>query len=134
MKIQRNSKGFTLIELLIVVAIIGILAAIAIPNYMNYTRRAKMGEVIHAMGAIKNAVSVYYSEAGSTVAATDAAAIQAAYGVDVPTGKATFGYSGGVITATPTISGVSGNVVLTTTDYKSWTWSGSVEASFIPKN
>jgi type IV pilus assembly protein PilA len=133
MKIQRNSKGFTLIELLIVVAIIGILAAIAIPNYMNYTRRAKMGEVIHAMGAIKNAVSVYYSETGTTVAAADADAIRTAYGVDVPTGKATFGYSAGVITASPTF-GVSGNVTLTTTDYKSWTWAGTVESSYLPKN
>ena len=61
-KIQRGDKGFTLIELLIVIAIIGILAAIAIPSYTGYTRKAKIQEVIHAMGAVKTAVTAYYTE------------------------------------------------------------------------
>jgi len=88
LKVQRNSKGFTLIELLIVIAIIGILAAIAIPAYTGYTRKAKVQEVIHSMGAVKTAVMAYYTEAGSgpsgTMAADTPLNIKARLGVDVP--------------------------------------------------
>lgn len=63
---MRNKKqGFTLIELMIVVAIIGILAAIALPAYQDYTIRAKMAEVITALTTGKSAVSEYYITVGS---------------------------------------------------------------------
>ena len=55
--VSRRQGGFTLIELMIVVAIIGILAAIAIPQYQNYTARAKMSEVILAASNCKNVIS-----------------------------------------------------------------------------
>ena len=58
-------KGFTLIELMIVVAIIGILAAIAIPAYQDYTIRAKITEAVNAMAPAKTAVSEYYISQGS---------------------------------------------------------------------
>ncbi len=56
----RNStqKGFTLIELMIVVAIIGILAAVALPAYQTYTKKAKFSEVILATSAAKTAVEI----------------------------------------------------------------------------
>ncbi len=52
----KQQKGFTLIELMIVVAIIGILAAVAIPSYQNYTRKAKFTEVVNAVAPYKLAV------------------------------------------------------------------------------
>ena len=55
---NKNQKGFTLIELMIVVAIIGILAAIALPAYQTYTARATYSEVISAPSAAKTAVEV----------------------------------------------------------------------------
>jgi type IV pilus assembly protein PilA len=55
---KRNQQGFTLIELMIVVAIIGILAAIAVPAYQNYTNKARYTEVVGATSAFKTAVEV----------------------------------------------------------------------------
>ena len=58
-------KGFTLIELMIVVAIIGILAAIAIPAYSDYTIKARVSEAASLSGAAKTAVDIYFSEYGT---------------------------------------------------------------------
>jgi len=56
------NSGFTLIELLIVIAIIGILAAVAVPYYMNHQIKAKMTEVTNAMAVLKSAISAYRQE------------------------------------------------------------------------
>jgi len=57
---MKKQQGFTLIELMIVVAIIGILAAIALPAYQDYTKRAKVSEGISLAAGAKTAVSEYY--------------------------------------------------------------------------
>ncbi len=61
---KRTQQGFTLIELMIVVAIIGILAAVAIPAYQDYTIRAQVSEGLNLAGEAKNAVSDFYSSRG----------------------------------------------------------------------
>src|SRR5579864_7026367 len=84
-------KGFTLIELMIVVAIIGILAAIAIPAYQNYTIRAQVTEGLNLADGWKTSVSEFYAQNGTFPASVTNAAASASntvmYAVGASTGK-----------------------------------------------
>src|ERR1700710_825707 len=69
---KRIQPGFTLIELMIVVAIIGILAAVAIPAYSDYTVKAKVANALSAAGSLKTAVALCAQEKGDvTTCVTD---------------------------------------------------------------
>ena len=97
---KRMQEGFTLIELMIVVAIIGILAAIAIPAYQNYTIRSQVTEGLNLASAVETGVAEYYANTGSWPANMTTAGGDA---VNAPSGKYVTGVTvttGGVITAT----------------------------------
>ena len=103
---KAMQKGFTLIELMIVVAIIGILAAIAIPAYQDYTIRSQVTEGLNLAGAVKAAVAETYADRGAWPADNlEAGIVDDAGAAVTPSGK----YVTGIQIADGTITIEYGN-------------------------
>jgi type IV pilus assembly protein PilA len=142
---MRGKKGFTLIELLIVVAIIGILAAIAIPMYKSHTTKARMTEVVNALGHLAKAVGIYQDEAGAAVwpDCPDMAAIRTSLGVGLSSLRIS---DARIDQATKTIEAtlwgigveVDGQTLVLSGNQNGdgsiqWQWGGTVPSAYMPK-
>lgn len=129
---MKAQKGFTLIELMIVVAIIGILAAIALPAYQDYTTRAKVSEVILAASSARTSISEAAAlEAGSSMPASATIETQSSAYVS------SVSYASGIITATAT-NGISGTITMEgqkkANGQVTWVCSGSIDAKYRPQS
>ena len=139
---KSNQKGFTLIELMIVIAIIGILAAVALPAYQDYTIRARMSEPLALLGEAKNSMTEYFIANGALPADAAAAGIRTSIDTDL-VDSLDVSNTGNVTVTLSTNTGwgdaAGDTVVLSLLDTTSGSLeyrctAGTVETKFLPAN
>src|SRR5690606_29313804 len=145
MKAQMQ-KGFTLIELMIVVAIIGILAAIALPAYQDYTARSQMSEALSLASGARTAVTEFWTTEGkfpstnASAGLAPATDIKGAYVASVITGAspAALGTIVATMQNTGVASGIQGSTLtlsaVTNAGSIDWVCKGSAAAKLLPAN
>lgn len=128
---MKKQSGFTLIELMIVVAIVAILAAVALPAYQNYTKKARFTEIINATGPLKQQVELCFVDQADLSKCNDSAS-GAGWTFPASTSSATItsiGVASGVITATPVeangIAATDTYVLTPTTESGGLKWTAS---------
>ena len=146
--IKQIQQGFTLIELMIVVAIIGILAAVAIPSYQDYTARAQVTEAVNLSAGFKTGMAEYYQDKGiwpsNLTAVGSTTAGKYVFSVILTTGNGVS--NGGLSQITATMKSAGVNPALTSQTYtlstsdggRSWlcgalaSTSGSIASKYLP--
>ncbi|MBE0474929.1 pilin [Rhodoferax sp.] len=133
---RSMQKGFTLIELMIVVAIIGILAAVALPAYQDYTTRAKVSEVVIMASPAKLAVAETSSAMGGLSEVTSANSGYLFPGATKYVSGVSIGDNTGVVAVTSTVPNAPGAITLTPTDVGSgqlkWTCTSDINTKYLP--
>lgn len=138
---RTNAKGFTLIELMIVVAIIGVLAAVALPAYSDYTVRAKVSEIILAASSCRTDVTEFAQTNNALPETSEANCSGSSKFVDSVVWTGTGGTTG-VVTATATnnteLKGAASQTITLTPTFvanqgiREWVCAGSVPEQFRP--
>ncbi len=127
---KRSPKGFTLIELMIVVAIIGILAAVAIPKFADMLRKSKEGVTRGNLSSLRSALNIYTSDNEGTSPADDLSCLtaQSKYLEEIPTAK-----TGGYHTETAQLDnnddlGQAGMIATDNGAWKYWNWTTAFQS------
>ena len=135
---KRIQQGFTLIELMIVVAIIGILAAVALPAYQDYTTRAKISEVIVMASPAKLAVAETTSSLGVLASVTASNTGYVFPGATKYVSAIAIADTTGIVTATSSVPNATGDIVLTPTNVGTntgqlrWTCTSAISPKYLP--